>query len=155
MRLAAFLLLLAASCGPAGAQLVYECRGPDGVAFFSETSCKSQGLRSVGKRGYASGKPSRPEILERWGVTEAHLAAVEKRCDAGDKDGCAQLATYHATTLAQAVRELTHDAVKACRDGHRPSCEALTANKRDVRKSMDDCKAGNKAGCELLSRLAQ
>lgn len=156
MRLAGcMLLVLAAIAGPAGAQLVYECRATDGGAFFSETSCKSQGLRSVGKRGYASSRPSRFEILERWGLAEAQLVAVEKKCDAAEKEACAQLASYHAKTMAQAVRALTDEAVQACRDGHKPSCEVLMANKRDVRKAMDDCKAGAKPACELLSRTAQ
>lgn len=156
MRLAGCLLVFCAgiSC-PATAQLVYECRSSDGTAFFSEASCKSQALRSVGKRGYASRKPSRFEILDRWGITEAQLAAVERKCDASDKESCAQLATYHAKTLAQAVRDLTEDAKQACKDGHKASCEVLANNKRDIRKSMEACKAGDKASCEMLSRMAQ
>lgn len=156
MRLAACLLLFCAGIsGPAGAQLVHECRAADGSAFFSETSCKSNGTRSVGKRGYSSGKPSRSEIMERWGLSESQLAATEKKCDAADKEACAQLATYHAKTMAEAVRDLTKEAVKACRDGHKASCDALVTNRRDLQKAMDGCKGGHKADCALLSRMAQ
>lgn len=149
------LFLCAAISYPARAQLVYECRSTDGTAFFSETSCKSQALRSVGKRGYSSRKPSRFEILDRWGITEGQLSAVERKCDGSDRESCAQLATYHARTLAQAVRDLTEDAKAACKDGHKGSCEALANNKRDIRKSMEACKAGDKASCATLSRMAQ
>lgn len=150
-----FLVVCAAFSAPAGAQLVYECRAADGSAFFSEASCKSQALRSVGKRGYSSRKPSRFEILDRWGIGEAQLAAVERKCDEADRDSCAQLATYHAKTFAQAMRDLTEEAKQACKDGHKPACEVLADNKRDVRRSMEACKAGDKAQCETLSRMAQ
>ena len=149
------LALCAALSGPAGAQLVYECRGSDGFAFFSETSCKSQGLRSVGKRGYMSARPSRFEILERWGISDAQLDSGERKCDESHRESCAQLATYRTKTLAQAVRQLTDEARVACRGGHKPACEVLMANKRDVRSSMEACKAGDKAQCETLSRMAQ
>ncbi len=156
MRLAACLVVLCAGIPCAAvAQLVYECRATDGTAFFSEASCKSQSLRSVGKRGYSSRKPNRFEILDRWGITEAQLAATERGCDAADKERCAQIATYHAKTLAEAVRDLTEEAKGACKDGHRASCEVLATNKRDIRKAMEACQAGDKASCETLSRMAQ
>jgi hypothetical protein len=88
-------------------------------------------------------------------LAEAQLAAVEKKCDAADKVACIQLATYHTKTMAQAIRALTDEAGIACRDGHKPSCEVLAANKRDIRASMDECKAGSQPQCELLSRMAQ
>lgn len=150
-----FIFLCVAISSAAQAQLIYECRAGNGTAFFSETTCRSQGLRSIGQRGYASRKPNRFDILDRWGITEAQLAAVERKCDAVDNESCAQLATYHAKTLAQAVRDLTEDAKQACKDGHKASCEVLATNKRDIRKAMDDCKSGQRAQCETLSRMAQ
>ena len=155
LRAGCLLLLCAAICLPAGAQLVYECRSSDGAHFFSESTCKSQGVRSAGKRGYSSPMPSRAEIRQRWGITEAVLAAVERKCGDLDNESCAKLAIYRTRTMAQAARELTDEAQAACKTGHQASCDVLAANKRDIRKSMDECSAGLKAKCEMLSRMAQ
>lgn len=155
MKILLAVIVLLACASPAQAQLVYHCIDDNGKMSFSESTCKGKGQRSVGKRGYSARKPMREEILERWGLTEAQLLAVERKCEEADAPSCDSVATFQNRTMAQEVRRVTNDAVAACQKGKKDVCDVLAKNQRDIRKSIEACEGGRKSECELLSRLAQ
>lgn len=111
---------------------------------FRERACKLGDAASCAK------VVEHPEF-----VAEQEAALALSRCETGDGATCMRLAGEREARSPPDIEGADELRRQACRQGHRPACDALDERAAEVpRQARQDCEAGRFEACQWMQRYA-